>query len=87
MWVAGAFLLPSIVHNAGLRKFSRNRNCRTSVDALLILKGRLSEHVEASDVTGCLIYPVSSFSLRRVFGSADHSAADRTSDRAGAVQE
>jgi hypothetical protein len=44
MWVAGAFLLPSIVHNAGLRKFSRNRNCRKSVDALLILKGRLSEH-------------------------------------------
>src|SRR5437016_11346519 len=26
-------------------------------------------------------------SLRRVFGSADHSGADRTSDRAGAARE
>ena len=52
------------------------------VDALLILKCRLSEHVEARNVTACLIYPVSSVFLRRVFGSADHSGADRTLDRA-----
>ena len=51
MWVPGAFLLPSIVHNAGLRKFSKNRNCRPFVDALLILRCRLSEQVEASSVT------------------------------------
>src|ERR1700726_1931895 len=28
-----------------------------------------------------------SISLRKVFGSADHSGADRTSDRAGAARE
>ena len=43
--------------------------------------------VEPSDVTACLTYPASSVFLRRVFGSADHSGADRTSDRAGAAQE
>jgi hypothetical protein len=56
VWVPGALLLPSIVHNAGLGKFSKNRSCRTFVNPLLILKCRLSEHVGASDVTAYLTY-------------------------------
>ena len=42
---------------------------------------------QANDVTAGPIYPVSSVSPRSVFGSADDSEADRTSGRAGAVQE
>src|SRR4029450_2384277 len=34
--------------------------------------GQHRYYVEVSDVTACLTYPVSSVSLRRVFGSADH---------------
>jgi len=62
VWVPGAILLPQIGFNADLRNFSKNRSCRTFIGALLILRCRLSEHVEASDVT-TLIYPVSSVSL------------------------
>ncbi len=36
---------------------------------------------------GCLYKFISAPARRRVFGSADHSGADRTSDRAGAAQE
>jgi hypothetical protein len=41
---------------------------------------------EIADLWRRLIYPASSVSLRRVFGSVDRFGADRTLDRAGAAR-